>query len=318
MDDKVLEDLTDSLLAESTGSVATEEKEEPKEEEEPGDGEQKTTEETEEETDKEGDKEEPTDGDVNKKDDSVDIEKEEVNKKEHEVEDDDQAPKLTNKDEIKQALKELEMEKVQSTTFRQSLREDILGKIKAPEAVLRDTEGKEINGVMDIAGRLQNPATGEAYTYEEAVDALAQARKELDMQVESFQQDVDAIAETNQTLYEGSLKVAHKYGELLDTMPEVADKVLAEYQKTLVIDRNTGLVTSAPVDIEGFYETVLQPYLQLNQQLTKQKEMELAAEEQKKQKVNQAEREDIKGESSHQRGRDKDPLDEALDKYLGK
>lgn len=312
MDDKVLEDLTESLLEESKADVAVEQKEEAKEDAKEGtDGEQEVTEKTEEKTDKEGDEENSTD-DVEKKSDEK---KEELK---NEVEDDDAAPKLSSKDEIKEALKELEVEKAQSSTFRQSLREDILSKIQAPEAVLRDTEGKEINGVMDIAGRLQNPATGEVYTYEEAVDALAQARKGLDMQVESFQQDVDAIAETNQTLYEGSLKVAHKYGELLETMPDVAAKVYEKYQETLVVDAKTGLTTKAPVDIEGYYDLVMQPYIQLNQQLVKQKEMEDAAAEQKKQKVNQAEREDIKGESSHQRGQDKDPLDDALDKYLGK
>lgn len=324
MDDKMLDDLTDALLEDNKQVVVADEKDDKEEVE---DVEQKTTEETQKETNQE-DKEKVDSGadevddqkqsnDDDKK--QVDDDKKEVeDDKEHEVQDDDQAPKLLDKDGIKEALREIELEKVQSTNFRQSLRADIEGLMTAPETVLRDTDGKVINGVMDVAGRLKNPATGELFTYEEAVDALAVARKELDRSLENFHQDVDAIAETNQSIYEGSLRVMHKWGDTLAAMPDVAEAVKAKFEETFIRDPQTGLVVKAPVDIEGYYDLVLQPYYQMNLERNKQREMELAAEEQKKQKQNQAEREDIKGESSHQRGRQKDNLDEALDRYLSK
>lgn len=169
---------------------------------------------------------------------------------------------------------------------------------------LQDKDGDPIKTIEDVM-KLINPATvgeaenpnGRAFTQEEAGMWLLSAQQRFNENLANTEKQIEQIAEVNVDLKDQADSINYQYGELLKAMPEIRDSIWTEYEKTLVKDEKTGIITKAPVSLERFYEIALQPYAKLAQSLEVEETAKadaLAAEEAKK-KSERADRSDIYG-----------------------
>lgn len=167
--------------------------------------------------------------------------------------------------------------------------------------VLQDAEGDPITSVADVM-KLINPRTQEAFTEEEAGMWLLSAQQQFNVRLAQMDKQIEQIAEVNVDLKDQADSITYQYGELLKAMPDLRDQLWVEYQKTLVKDEKSGIITAAPVSLEKFYDIALQPYVKLAQSLETQEgdvakvEAErLKAEEEVKKVKTRADRSDIYG-----------------------
>ena len=172
-----------------------------------------------------------------------------------------------SKEDIKAAFREMQQEQNESRDFRSSLRDEIREKMypEGLENPIRDSANNIITGVKDMVGKLIDPETGDPFTREGAQEWWEAVTSEDNKRIESVEQDIDKIAETNQTLAQEAQVVQAKYGDFLARNPEVAQKVLNSWNSTLRKDEKTGIVVDAPVSLAGYYDTVLEPYVQMAQ-----------------------------------------------------
>jgi len=239
------------------------------------------------------------------------------------------AEKHTTKDDIKEALREMEQEKELSAENRNELRSEVI-KEMFPDGIdkkLYDSAGDEIKGIDDVT-KLINPKTGDYFTDEEAAQWLMDSNKKLNDDVAQLEAYADEIVDTNISLKDGADRVAELYGDVLEQFPEVADKLLDAYSRTLQKDEKTGIITKAPVDVVEFYAMALAPYKELAPQLAAQKQAEAKAKADKEAadkaaaeaeaKRKQGERGDMKqrGKGEHKpSGEDAEWLD-AMEEYF--
>jgi hypothetical protein len=164
---------------------------------------------------------------------------------------------------------------------------------------LEDADGDPIETVADVM-RLQNPRTGKPFTAEEASQWLMLAQRNVEKQQAEVEQKVEKIVETNLNLKEQAERVKSKYGELLKHMPNLRAQVWQQYQATLQKDEKSEIITGAPVDMEGFYDTIMAPYMKQVERLKADAE----AEEKRKQEAEQRkkETEEKKKQSQNDRG----------------
>jgi hypothetical protein len=142
---------------------------------------------------------------------------------------------------------------------------------------LRDADGDPISSVADVT-KLINPQTGEAFTREEATEWLLSAQQQFNQRLSGVDKQIEQIAEVNVDLKDQADSINYQYGELLKSMPELADQLWTEYQKTLVKDPTSEIITGMPVSLERFYEIALQPYIKLAESLEAQQTAQTAAE----------------------------------------
>lgn len=232
---------------------------------------------------------------------------------------DEPEEKYSPKDAIKEALRELDQEKFQRQDTVSKMKEEALQALY-PEGIdrqLRDSDGDPITGIEDLT-KLINPKTGELFSSEEAGAWLLSAQQRLNADIEKMEKYAESAAETRLALEEGSNRVAELYGELLNTLPqETAEKILANYQSSLVRDPNTGVIISAPVDVVDYYSVIMEPLL-LQQQA--QAEAATKAEKEaatKAAKTEQSERGDLerKGSAEPPLSEDESGWDKALKSY---
>lgn len=225
---------------------------------------------------------------------------------------DEPEEKPSSKEDIKAALRELDLERQQSVGQRNALRDEIRTKLhpEGLEKPIVDSANNPIGGPDDMVGKLIDPDTGEPFERSAAERWWNTARAEQDKLIESIEQDIDQIAETNQTLLQEYQIVQAKYGEFLEKNPEIAQNVLSQWERTLNKDEATGIVVKAPVSLVGYYDTVLNPYMQMTAQEAKK---EAAA----KAKAAQADRSDLGPTSGKTESSKKDNLDKAFDAYFG-
>ena len=143
---------------------------------------------------------------------------------------------------------------------------------------LKDADGDPIKNVGDVM-KLINPNTGQQFTAEEAAIWLGQAERQVEKNIAQMNEQVDQIAETNLNLKDQADIVNFQYGELLKAMPELRDKIWAQYEKTLTKDSKSDIITKAPVSLQQFYETALEPYAELGRTLAQQESNNTAAQE---------------------------------------
>lgn len=266
------------------------------------------------------DDDEGADEDEASADDDKDKEKEDV---------EDEGEKFATKEDIKAALREMDAEKRTYQEDHKGMQKEVLEKLfpEGIDHVLRDSDGDPINGIDDLT-KLVNPKTGDLFTEEEAGRWLLESQQKLNRDIEQLEAYASEIVDTNISLKDGSERVSELFGDLLESVPDVADKLLEAYSKTLVRDPKTGIVTKAPVDVVEFYSIALAPYKDVAQQMIDKKAAEDAAakaaadkeaEDKKKQeKTNQKEREDLKpkGKSKLPKSEDEEGWDEAYEEYF--
>lgn len=173
---------------------------------------------------------------------------------------------------------------------------------------LKDADGDPIRSIDDVM-KLINPTTigskdhpnGRGFTQEEAGIWLLSAQQKFNQGVADMERRITQIAEVNVDLKDQADAVTYKYGELLKADTALRDRVWAEYQKTLVKDPDSGIITGMPVGLEAFYDTLLSPYVKLaeNMENKSAEEKRVAdeaakAEEERKKKA-RADRSDIFG-----------------------
>ena len=183
---------------------------------------------------------------------------------------------------------------------REAMKEDVRKNVFGETSYeLKDADGNPIETIQDVM-QLENPKTGKAFTSEEAAIWLMQAKQHSEKKAQEIEGEVDSIAETNLTLKDQADNILEDYGDLLKTLPDVRDKIWSEYRKTLVYDDKTGVIKKAPVSLESFFRTALEPYVEMvntmsqqqQQQAQQQKQFE-EQQEKKQRKQEQSDRQDI-------------------------
>lgn len=163
---------------------------------------------------------------------------------------------------------------------------------------LLDGDGDPMNTIEDVMKHI-NPNTkteanpkGRAFNEEEAAMYLLRATQHLKETNAKIEKQIEDIATVNMDIRDQADAVRTKYGAVLKKMPDVAKKLYAEYQNTLVKDEKTGIITKAPVNMETFYEVALAPYQKTAEDLNKNTEAEEKAAKDKKEAERQKIRQD--------------------------
>lgn len=138
------------------------------------------------------------------------------------------------------------------------LKNDIREKLYADIPTrLQDAEGDPINGPEDVMN-LINPATGEAFTAEEAGVWFLNAQRVFNENYQQIQKEIEQIAELNIDIKDWADAINFKYEDVLKANPELRDELWEDYQGTLEV--KNGVIVKAPVNMERFYERALKPY----------------------------------------------------------
>lgn len=132
--------------------------------------------------------------------------------------------------------------------------------------VLQDADGDPIRSIEDVMG-LINPRTGAAFTEEEAATWLLGAQQQFTKNLTDMETQINEIAELNLDIKDQADVISNEYGELLKALPQLRTQIWSEFEKTLVKDEKTGIITKAPVSLQGFYKTALEPYAALARKL---------------------------------------------------
>lgn len=218
------------------------------------------------------------------------------------------APNLT-KEALKEAIQEIETSKADRSNTLNDFKAEV-SKTLYPEGLsrqLRDSEGDPITGIEDLV-QLINPATQEYFTDEEAGAWLLREQKKLNEDVQVVEKFIEDVAEVNLAIQEGSERVIQKHGKILKENPELTDRLLAGYNKTLIKDPESGVAIKAPVTVEEFFDLALEPMI-----LQQTKEADAAAKanaeaKKKAEKRKQSERADLRfsGKSENMKPEDKE------------
>lgn len=152
---------------------------------------------------------------------------------------------------------------------------------------MRDADGDPIRSVADVM-KLIDPRTGSNFTEEAASVWLTAARQQFNEQRAQAEAEVTQVAEVNIALKDEADLVNARYGELLKAMPDVRDKLWAQYQKTLVRGKNN-VIVKTPVSLKDFYTTALEPYAELGRKAEADEDAKATAEAQKAEETKKAE-----------------------------
>lgn len=175
---------------------------------------------------------------------------------------------------------------------KEDIRKEMFSEVQTE---LLDADGDPIKTVQDVM-KLQNPNTGKPFTEEEAAQWLMAAQAHLEKQLDDVEVQINSIADTNLALKDWADAVKIKYGEFLKANPEIQKQIWAEYEKTLVKDEKTQIITKAPVNLESFYAVALEPHMKLAEQMQKdaeRQEQEAKAKAEENRKQNQSDRADV-------------------------
>lgn len=155
---------------------------------------------------------------------------------------------------------------------------------KSPETLV-DGDGDPINSIADVAGRLINPVTNEPFTDTEAGEWLASAQTKFNRAKDAESKEIDRIAEVNVDLKDQADFINHKYGDMLKANTALRDRLWAQYERTLVKDAESGVVTDMPVSLEEFYDIACAPYAEAPVTPTTTPETTVAPEQTPEQKA---------------------------------
>lgn len=124
---------------------------------------------------------------------------------------------------------------------------------------LTDADGDPIRTPEDVM-KLMNPNTGKAFSYEEASMYLLQAQQHLNRENEKTQAKIEEIAEVNMAIKDEAAAVRARWSKLLAAKPELAKETWADYQATLDVDEDSGIVVGKRISMERFYNRALAGY----------------------------------------------------------
>jgi hypothetical protein len=122
---------------------------------------------------------------------------------------------------------------------------------------LRDADGDPIKSIEDVMGLINN-RTGEPFTEEEAGMWLLSAQQQFNQNLAKTEKQIEDIAELQLTIKDEADYVTQKYGDLLKD-EALREDLWARFEKTLVRDEKSGVITKMPLSLEEFYELALEP-----------------------------------------------------------
>lgn len=312
------DDEWDTAFDEVFGAESDNSKEEP--EDEPKDNEEKSGEEASGETEDDASKDDggassDSDGDAeDKEEEKVDESKDEPK--------DEPVEKPASSDDIKEALRELDVERAEMSRVKETLRKEAVMKMAKAENLdlqMRDGDGDPINGVEGLT-KLVNPNTGELFTREEAERYVDRHDQQVNRQLQELEKNAEAVVDLNIDLQTQEQKVIDIYGDILKAKPEVAQQVYEAYMKTVVRDPKTNIIVKAPISPLEFYNIAMAPYRSLadtNNQ--KEQPAEAPAVDPKKVEQSQRDRSDVNQKTAppDTRSDDDKEWDTAFNSYYG-
>lgn len=236
-----------------------------------------------------------------------------------------EANKPLTREDIREAMREEQMARDNAAAERQtfegqvraSLRDSL--KLDSTYTTVALDDGTPITSVEQLT-QVINPATDEPYTREEAATLLLDARKIVDDNLKAYEARVDELTDLNVNFKEQADEVDRKFGDILKAFPDVAQDLLAAYQKTFTMSEDGKYVTNVPISPMEFYAPVLGKFRVATDQVVQKEADEKAAaakaEAEAKAKEEQEDRGDITGTANDGKGGKPHPLEAALDKYL--
>lgn len=114
--------------------------------------------------------------------------------------------------------------------------------------------GKKLKTPADVV-----EASGDTMSTEEAAQWLMNEQFELDKKVADIKDDAKKIAETTVNFRRDSMTVLQKYEPLFKAYPAVQQKVFDQLMKQVKVDKDKGVILSAP-DVMEHYDFYLEPY----------------------------------------------------------
>lgn len=130
--------------------------------------------------------------------------------------------------------------------------------------VLEDENGRKLQTPADVV-----EASGNKMTTEEAAQWLMNEQYKLDTQVNKIKEDARAIAETTVNFKRDAISAVAKYEPLFKKYPVLQQKVWDKLMKQVKVDKDKGVITSAP-DVMEHYDDYLEPYQQAYEFSTQQ------------------------------------------------
>lgn len=175
------------------------------------------------------------------------------------VEEEPTPPAVLTRDDFKSLLNELRTEERASTKQLDAVKSDIESRYY-PNGISRvmvdEKTGLAIRTAQDVLDLADNPDL----TIEQAESWRLAKQSEWDANVREIEDKIRNIAEQTVALETGTINVMNRYEELFKAAPQLERKLMAQYFKTVSVDKNTNTILSAPVDIEEFFDIALEPY----------------------------------------------------------
>lgn len=189
------------------------------------------------------------------------------------------APKYATADDVKNAIRELNSETTARVDSLHNTTEQIIN-ILHPEGIdknLYDTTGKVIRTAQDIVDRELQKENGEPYTYDEAASFVLEANRTMVENIEELNKWAGNVAEQNISLMEGNQRVMDKWGDILNSMPELANQLAEKYISTqLQFDKTNSYITTMAMQPEEFYDLTMAPYRKLGEAMVAKQALEAA------------------------------------------
>lgn len=150
---------------------------------------------------------------------------------------------------------------------------------KDKDGKLYDADGDEIKSIEDVM-LLRNPNTGKNFTEDEAGAYFLKASQNAKEERQNALAMAKQYAEVNLAIKDEADTVKDKYGAFLSDPKNATLKaeVWADYQETLQVDPDSGVIIKAPVSMIRFYDRALKPYADAQSDITSAQQAKAEAE----------------------------------------
>lgn len=166
-------------------------------------------------------------------------------------------PKPLTKDDVKEVVTDLLSGERNSGKELETTAKEVLDAYYPDglsNVLVDEKSGKELRTPADVV-----EASGDEMSTEEAAQWLMNEQFRLDNQVNQIKNDAKAIAETTVNFRRDSITAIQKYEPLFKQWPVLQQKTFDKLMKQVKVDKEKGVVLSAP-DVMEFYDDALEPY----------------------------------------------------------
>lgn len=168
-------------------------------------------------------------------------------------------PKPLTKDDVQEVVSNLLNTERNSSKEIETAAKEVLDSYYPDglsDVLVDEKSGKELRTPADVV-----EASGGQMSTEEAAQWLMNEQYKLDNQVAKIKDDAKKIAETTVNFKRDSITVLQKYEPLFKAYPHLQQKVYDKLMKQVKVDKDKGVILSAP-DVIEHYDDYLEPYQQ--------------------------------------------------------